>query len=343
LMVSVGGALGGVFVCLIAPHVFRWYLELPIGLTSCALLAAIVLWRENAGFFNRFTWSLFWSLACVGLILFFTREVREKFADAALMERNFYGVLKIVNQDMNDPDIATRELVNGTIDHGEEFLSPAKRMLPTTYYGPNSGVGLALKVAQKRGPIRVGVIGLGAGTIAAYGRAEDHYTFYDINPLVIELSRSQFYFLRQTPAQVEIVPGDARLSLERQSPQNFDVLAVDAFTGDSIPVHLLTREALLLYFRHLKPDGVLAVHVSNKYLDLEPVVLKVAASIGKPTAMIENEADDDNDVFFADWVLVTSQGAVLDAPEIKGAAVEPEKKNVRAWTDDYSSLFGLMK
>ncbi|MGD0696759.1 MAG: fused MFS/spermidine synthase [Terriglobia bacterium] len=343
LMVALGGALGGVFVCLIAPHVFRWYLELPIGLTGCAVLVAIALHRDPGSAFNRSIWRPVWLLAILVLAVFFITETRKKFADAALMVRNFYGVLKIINADETEPEKATRELVNGTIDHGEEFLAPARRMQPTTYYGPNSGVGLALKVAQRKGPIQVGVIGLGAGTLAAYGRAGDLYTFYEINPLVIDLARVQFYFLRDSPAALEIVPGDARLSLERQAKQEFDVLAVDAFTGDAIPVHLLTREAFLLYFHRLKPDGVLAVHVSNKYLDLEPVVQRVASSIGKQAVTVQSEDDEENDVFFAHWVLVSGRSEFFNEPEIKAAGVEPEKDHGRLWTDDYSSLFGLMK
>lgn len=346
VMASLGGALGGVFVCLIAPHVFRWYMELPIGMVSCALLVLVVLRRDPTGTVYSPRWRPSWLLAAmltVLLIVFLATEIRKKNSDAALMVRNFYGCLKIINEAVADPEDATRELVNGTIDHGEEFMAPSKRRLPTTYYGPKSGVGLALKVAGRKGPLHVGVIGLGAGTLAAYGRAGDLYTFYEINPLVIELACTQFYFLQDSPAALEIVPGDARLSLERQPPQNFDVLAVDAFSGDAIPVHLLTREAFLLYFRHLKPDGVLAVHVSNKYLALEPVVWHLAGALGKKAVTIENDEDVDNNIFLADWVLVGAHSEFFEEPEIKGAAVKPEKVRGRLWTDDYSSLFGLIK
>jgi SAM-dependent methyltransferase len=346
VMAALGGALGGVFVCLIAPHVFRGYMELPIGLVSCALLVLVVLRRDPAGTVHSPRWRPSWLMATlltVLLVVFLTTEIRKKISDAALMVRNFYGCLKIINEDVSDPVDATRELVNGTIDHGEQFMAPSKRRLPTTYYGPKSGVGLAIKVAGRAGPVHVGVIGLGAGTLAAYGRAGDLYTFYEINPLVIELARTQFYFLQDSPAALEIVPGDARLSLERQSGRNFDVLAVDAFSGDAIPVHLLTREAFMLYFQHLKPDGVLAVHVSNKYLSLEPVVWRLADALGKKSVTIESDEDSEHNIFFADWVLVGSRSEFFEEPEIKGAAVEPEKKHGRLWTDDYSSLFGLMK
>jgi hypothetical protein len=162
--------------------------------------------------------------------------------------------------------------------------------------------------------------------------------------LVVELARSQFYFLNDCPAQIEIVPGDARLSLERQPQQDFDVLAVDAFSGDAIPVHLLTREAFILYFHHLKPGGVLAVHVSNRYFKLEPVVQRIADSLGKQAIKVNNEADDDNAVYDADWVLVGGRLEFFNAPDVKAASTPmPEVSNVRLWTDDYSSLFGVLK
>ena len=143
--------------------------------------------------------------------------------------------------------------MNGTIDHGLQFLSPARRDLPTTYYGPDSGIGITLKAAGATSPLNVGVIGLGVGTLAAYGRQGDRYKFYEINPLVVQLANQEFSFLRDSEAKIDIVLGDGRLSLEQEPPQGFDVLVVDAFSGDSIPVHLLTREAFELYFRHLKP------------------------------------------------------------------------------------------
>ncbi len=150
---------------------------------------------------------------------------------------------------------AVTQLRNGTVVHGEEILDAARNDVPTTYYGQQSGVGIALLFARQAGNIRVGVIGLGIGTLARYGQKGDHYFFYEINPLVVDLANKLFDFLGQSEAQVDIIPGDGRLSLERQSPQGFDVLVVDAFSGDAIPVHLLTREAFELYFRHLKPRG----------------------------------------------------------------------------------------
>jgi SAM-dependent methyltransferase len=216
-------------------------------------------------------------------------------------------------------------------------------MQPTTYYGPDSGVGLALRFCCD-GSRRVGVIGLGAGTLAAYGKAGDSFRFYEINPQVIELARSSFTFLGDSPAQIDVALGDARLSLEREPPQQFDVLAVDAFSGDAIPVHLLTREAMALYFRHLKPNGILAVHTSNTHLELAPVVKQLADSAGYPSRLISSDDDDDNLVSNADWVLVTRNQQFLDLPALH---LDEESISVpdglRPWTDDYNNLFRILK
>jgi SAM-dependent methyltransferase len=248
-----------------------------------------------------------------------------------------------VTQDgqLRDP-FATRTLVNGTITHGMQYLAADRRRLPTTYYGRQSGVGLAIE-NTRHSTQRVGVIGLGAGTIAAYGRPGDYYRFYDINPQVIEIARRQFNYLLDCPAKVDIVLGDARLSLEREPNQNFDVLAVDAFSSDSIPVHLLTVEAFRLFFRHLRPDGILAVHVSNSHLKLEPVVERLATALGKQNILVDTD-DGEDLVYGASWVLVTGQPDVLRQPALAAAghAIDP-KSGLRTWTDDYSNLIQILK
>jgi spermidine synthase len=192
--------------------------------------------------------------------------------------------------------------------------------------------------------MRVGVIGLGTGTLAAYGRPGDYYRFYEINPLVLQIARTEFSFLKDSMAKVEVAMGDARLSLEREQPEYFDVLAVDAFSGDSIPVHLLTREAFALYFRHLKPTGVLAVHVSNKYLELQPVVHMEAEVFGRRAIAVDTEDDEATGTFGSTWVLLSGRPGFFDYPEVKAAAEEVQtKKGLRLWTDDYSNLFRILK
>jgi SAM-dependent methyltransferase len=343
LMISVGGALGGIFVGLIAPRVFRSYAEMPLSLTGCALVLSLVLYQTIS---NRTGKRL--SLLSVGFTMalgvhFIIDNVKSGHEDR-LQARNFYGVLHVQDSDPpTDPD-ATRTLTNGAIIHGEQFLDPKRRMAPTTYYGRDSGVGRAVREGQKRGPQRVAVIGLGTGTLAAYGRTGDVYRFYDINPLVEQLARSQFSFLAGSKAKVEVVLGDARLSLAREPKQDYDLLAVDAFSGDAIPVHLLTLEAFRLYFHHLKPEGVLAVHVSNRYVDLEPVVAAAAQSLGKEAVVVDSDADDSDDSYDASWVLVGDQRSALETGLMKGAA-EPLKPRpgLRAWTDDYSSLWPVLR
>jgi predicted O-methyltransferase YrrM len=262
---------------------------------------------------------------------------------ALVMVRNFYGVLRVNNVPPMGIRPAMKQLRNGTIIHGAQFLDAARRNQATTYFGPQSGAGVALLLARQRGNIRVGIIGLGAGTLASYGQKGDRYTFYEINPLVIDLAKTQFDFVRQSPAQVDIIPGDARLSLQRQAPQNFDVLLVDAFSGDAIPVHLLTREAFALYFRHLKPQGVLAVHVSNRFLDLPPVVDAAARAIGARAVKVTSPEDQANAIFRATWMLVDRPGASSGAAGLAETASSSEERIVSVWTDDYSNLISILK
>jgi spermidine synthase len=218
------------------------------------------------------------------------------------------------------------------------------RRRPTAYYGPSSGIGLALRDRGRGKPRRVGVVGLGAGTIAAYGRRGDHYRFYEINPLVVTLAGTEFSFLKDSGAEVEVMLGDARLSMESEPGRQFDVLAVDAFSSDSIPVHLLTREAFEVYFRHLKEDGVLAVHVSNKYLDLPPVVRLAALSFGKEAVMVDTEDEPENGLYGSTWILIAGRRGFAGKPALKKAGKPlAARENVHLWTDDYSNLFRILK
>jgi spermidine synthase len=209
---------------------------------------------------------------------------------------------------------------------------------------------LAIRAKGKTGPIRVGVIGLGTGAIASYGRTGDYYRYYELNPLVRRLSlpepataSTQFTFLADCKARHDVAMGDGRLSLEREAPEGFDVLAVDAFTSESVPVHLLTREALELYFRHLKPDGILAVNISNRFLDLEPLVDGQCRALGKTDRRVDNDDDESADVFSASWVLATSPANGFDKLILDGStAIQPGRK-IRLWTDDYSNLFQILR
>jgi hypothetical protein len=335
LLIAAGGALGGIFVGLLAPRLFPAVYELHIGLAACALLILFVLYQRSP------TWFIGASLT-VTFVFYLAWQVVHSASDYRYMVRNFYGELKIEQDDPSDPD-ALRKLIHGAINHGQQFLDSRRRDWPTTYYSRNSGVGLAIRDSQQRGPVRVGVIGLGTGTIASYGRPGDYYRFYDINPLVIRIARTWFSYVNDCKAQLDIVLGDARLSLEREPSQRFDVLAVDAFSGDSIPFHLLTVEAFQLYFGHLNSDGVLAVHISNKFLNLQPVVHGIAAFLHKDDGIIDTEDDDSSGVFGSTWVLVTSRPGFFSTPLLRAAAKSRPSPNLRVWTDNYSNLFQLFQ
>jgi SAM-dependent methyltransferase len=346
VMIAAGGALGGLLVGLVAPHLFNALYEMPLGLVACAVLVVWVL-RQDA----EIEWFQRWrqpvpivaAVLTVALAVFVGLQIRNSVRGTRELVRNFYGALRVRDNGPATQLDATRTLTHGTINHGEQFLNPARRDLPTTYYGPDTGVGLAIRERGKTRAIRVGVIGLGTGTLAAYGRLGDYYRFYEINPLVLRLAHTEFSFLGDSKAKVEVAMGDARLSLERESPENFDVLAVDAFSSDSIPVHLLTLEAMELYFRHLRPDGVLAVHISNRYLDLAPVLAGETRATGKVARLVDTDDDDTQDVFGATWVLMTSPASGFHGEELKNSTEIGSHRTVRLWTDDYSNLFRILK
>ena len=346
LMISAGGALGGILVALVAPRVFNGFYEMPLGLVACAAVTVLVLKQDDTLSWFRKWWQPAPAIGValtLALAVFVGLKIRDSVEGTRVMVRNFYGGLKVKDSGLAVQLDATRSLTNGTINHGEQYLNLARRDWPTTYYGPNTGIGIAIRDKQKTGAIRVGVIGLGTGTVAAYGRLGDYYRYYEINPLVLKLATSEFTFLTDCKAKHDVAMGDARLSLEREAPENLDVLAVDAFSSDAIPVHLLTKQAMDLYFHHLRPNGILAVHISNRYLDLEPVVEGEAEATGHVARMIDNADDEDTDVFGATWILVTAPKPGFDAQILGNSAAMETEKRVRLWTDDYSNLFQILK
>ncbi|MBI1872337.1 MAG: fused MFS/spermidine synthase [Acidobacteria bacterium] len=347
LMCAAGGAVGGVFVGLVAPRLFRMYVELPYGLVACALLAAIVVRADPRSRLFRHWWHPGWlAMAALTVVLgwYVTRGLRDDASNSRVMVRNFYGVVQTYDTDTDNED-PIRKLRHGAITHGLQLLDPARRREPVSYYGPESAVSLVLRNPIRPSPRRVGVIGLGSGTLAAFGQPGDIFHFYEINPLVTAIARSEFTFLADSPATIDIVPGDARLSLEQAPAQRFDVLVIDAFSGDSIPIHLLTREAFELYFRHLAPDGVLAVHISNRYLDLRPVVSRAAEALGKATLLVETDDPDDGIIYGTTWVLVASRREVLERAPLgeAGSALDTAPARFRLWTDDYSNLLQVVE
>ena len=356
---SLGSVAGAAFVAILAPLIFSGFYELHVALGTCAILAVMVHRMDPASPFQQPGWRpalrVLHALAAIVILgLFFLARAESAYTNR--MVRNFYGVLRVSDEiapnvvllksdaQPEPDDLRFRRLMNGTITHGLQFLTPSRRDQPASYYSPNSGIGVAFAALASRGPLRVGIIGLGVGTIAAYGRSGDECTFYEINPLVVQIAQQDFSFLRDSKARIAFELGDARLTLERLPRQQFDLLAVDAFSSDSIPVHLLTIEAFQLYFRHLRPGGILAVHISNRNLYLDPVVAAAAQKLGKDAVLVESPGDRANEIFLARWILLANRGAFQQLPAI-GKAGKPPKASVhvRLWTDSYSSLFSIMK
>ena len=265
--------------------------------------------------------------------------------DVVSRTRNFYGVLTVYEHDRDNPESHHVLLQHGQITHGLQLLDPQRVAWPTSYYGEDSGVGLAIK-ALPAASRRLALVGLGAGTVAAYGRLGDTLRLYEINPEVVRLAQSPFRYLSNCLGKVELVPGDARLSLEREPPQNFDLLVLDAFDSDAIPIHLLTREAFEVYQRHLKPDGLIAIHVSNRHVDLLPVISNVARCFHYSSALIDYAAPEQKWwVYTCTWVLVARNHEVLSSPAIRGAAAQVgmTANRIQLWTDEFASVFPILK
>jgi len=362
LIVALGGALGGVFVNLIAPILFKGYWEFHGALVATVALFGFCLFRKMEPtpsplvlLYGKIVWA-----GCIGALAgFLSLHILQQEKSSILTTRNFYGVLRV-----NETDIgtkwATRSLYHGRITHGEQFLTPLQRAYPRLYYGPHSGISLAIRRHPKQlgsniledstqqGSLHVGGIGLGVGTIATYSRPGDTYRFYEINPEVDRIAKEYFTYLQDGKGVQQVVIGDGRISLERElmndDRQLFDILAVDAFSGDSIPMHLLTREAFALYWEHLQPGGILALHISNLHLDFSPVVRTLAKELGKRAVWIKDAGVQQRGTSYSDWVLVTSNETFLKDPFVY-SRIEPWstlKLKEILWTDDYSNLFRIV-
>ncbi|MBI3057346.1 MAG: fused MFS/spermidine synthase, partial [Betaproteobacteria bacterium] len=338
LMISLGGAVGGLLVGLVAPHLLTGYFELGIGLVACALL---LLYRT----FRIAWWTMLASAAVVGATAWGAgKAIDYQVSDSRVMMRNFYSVLR--TREYTEP-APFRSMVHGGIVHGGQLLDPGMRLAPSSYFGPNSGYG-RMFASLPDAPRKVGVIGLGAGSIIAYARKGDTFRFYEINPQVVELAQREFTFMADSPAKTEVVLGDGRLSLEREASQQFDVLAMDAFSGDSIPLHLLTREAMAIYLRHLKPGGVLAFQATNRFIDIAPVVASLAGEHGLTAVLISDSAGSEEGADYwisgTDQILVTSNRALLESGNIRAAGkVLAAPPGFRIWTDSFNNLLRVLK
>ncbi len=336
LIFAAGGAAGSFLVAIASPLIFSFNYDLALSFLITAVLALTISWSSGWG------QRLLWSTASLLLMILVFRIHSAYRWDTPVAVRNFYGSLR-VKQNYTD-GYMVRTLTSGTIQHGTQIFSPALKTTPTTYYAEDSGVGLTLRFCCLGRPRNIGVIGLGAGTVAAYGRSGDRIRFYEINPAVRPIAEHLFTYIRDSGAQITFAKGDARSSLAHEEPQNFDVLVIDAFSGDAIPLHLLTTQALAVYQRHIVPNGVLALHVSNQYVDLEPEIFQLSKASGMEAMTVWNPKNESRGEFSSTWVIVTNNDLFFQQPQVAGRVRPPhENLAVRPWTDDYSSLVPILR
>jgi spermidine synthase len=333
-----GGALGAFLIGIVSPLLFSFNYDLALTFFVTALLALAVTW--SSGWAQRLLWSTASILLLALVVMLHVAYQR----NTPLAIRNFYGSLRVRQSLSAYPGATMRTLTNGSIQHGTQIFSAELRRTPTTYYAEDSGIGLALRFCCEGRARNIGVVGLGVGTIAAFGQSGDRIRFYEINSAVTPIAQNLFTYLRDSGAQISIVDGDGRSSLSREQPQNFDVLVVDAFSGDAIPLHLLTTQALDIYKRHLAPNGILAFHISNQHVDLEPEIVLLARAGGMDVRRVASFANEERGEFTATWILLTNDSSFFAQPEVASRIRQPaEDLKVHLWTDDYSSLLPLLR
>ncbi|UCC88880.1 MAG: hypothetical protein JSV81_06135, partial [Anaerolineales bacterium] len=369
LMIALGGALGGIYVTLLAPYLFSTgFWELQFGLIACGVLFILIMQferlpprrkrqRKSRQRSAEKRWSfrpvvIVSSVAVLLLSSFIIMIIQTISSNALLATRNFYGVLRVSEINSDLPDLRAYQLTHGTTVHGFQFEADNLRDLPTTFYSEDSGVGLSiLNHPTRPGKLQVGALGLGVGVIARYGQPGDVFRFYEINPDVIQIAEGEagyFSFLANSQADIHVIPGDARVSLERElvnnGPQNFDLLVLDAFSGDVVPLHLLTKEAFEIYLKHLKQDGIIAIHVSNRYFKLDLQVYRLADEFNLGTALIEHRGDGIQS-YDSVWMLLTREQDFLNLPAIadRSAQRPPIPTSLSMWTDDFSNLLQILK
>jgi len=369
LMVAVGGATGGIYVTLLAPYLFpSGFWELQWGTIACGVLLAIIMQLERApaqrkrpgklrrqSVKNRSSVKPVVIVSSAGILILSTLIILVMQAissDTLLATRNFYGVLRVWEINTDQPGLRADQLTHGKTVHGFQFQADDLRRLPTTFYAEKSGVGLSiLNHPTRPGKLRIGVLGLGIGVLASYGQPGDVFRFYEINPDVIRIAEgrgSYFSFLKDSQADIQVVHGDARVSLERElvsdGPQNLDLLVLDAFSGDAIPLHLLTKEAFEIYLKHLKQDGIVAINVSNRNFNLDLEVYRLADDLNLGTALIEDVGDGVQS-YDSVWMLLTGEPDFLKRPAIAARSAQRPRipTSLPVWTDDFSNLLQILK
>ena len=354
LLVAAGGALGGALVGIGAPLALDGPWEYHFAWLAVASLVFYLISDGNRRLLTTPRGAAAWTLLLAlygGLAWALQADYKAQTLSRLVMARNFYGTLNIYESEFGGAPTLT--LLHGNIEHGFQFAEgDPRRNAPVSYYAADTGVGIAIRALRRRndardGAFNAGLVGLGAGIMAAWGRAGDNFVFYEINPLVARLSGEYFTYVSGSPAKLDLVMGDARLSLEREAAAGappLDLLVLDAFSSDSIPMHLLTTEAFDVYFKRLRPGGVLAAHISNRYVDLEPLLRGLAAGAGKRAVLVTSYDDEAAGGSGSDWVLVTDDVKFLREPLVREAATPwAEGRRPLVFSDQYSNLFRLLR
>ncbi|MEW6993596.1 spermidine synthase [Colwelliaceae bacterium MEBiC 14330] len=351
LIISLGGFLGSAFVAFVAQKLFSQFLEFPLAIVAVFLLIAATCKISP----SKVSWlapaSLRGFVVLTGLFIYINQlYIRNDIHS----ERNFYGILSV--KDVAIGDEKERRLIDGTTSHGTQSLQADKRHIPLSYY--RKGTGVALSFSQMRryktqtlpqaSTLNVGFVGLGAGTLAAYGQQGDHFTFYELNPAVIKAAENYFTYLGDSPAAIRLELGDARVSLAQEQSSNtnnlFDLLIVDAFSGDSIPQHLLTSEALSLYLENLTKEGIIVIHVSNSHLNLLPLMRGLAKEKQMAIRYFHTRAEQ-SEQHDTQWVWLSQNKQLLNSSLVKAYQSDwPDDSHKQVlWTDAHSSLISVLK
>ncbi|MDE0884164.1 MAG: fused MFS/spermidine synthase [Myxococcota bacterium] len=365
---SGGGALGGVFVGLVAPWIFNDYFELHTGYALTFALLFFTFRRDDDSWISSRAPK--WRAASVALSfsLILTIAVAATLEEAPgllLKERNFFGLHRVIEWETQKPEWARRILKHGSTVHGAQLLAERFQRRPISYYGAPTGIGLTMKRDAHAEPVKTGVVGMGAGSLAAYGRRGDTIRFYEIDPSVIRIaSQGQYFsFLPDSLAKIDIIPGDARLSLEAElrsgASQQFDLLVIDAFSSDAIPFHLITLEAFQLYLEHLAPEGLIAIHVSNRHFRLSPILYRIGDELGLSSISVDSPGLGLRVSTSAQWVLMSRDRGKLDAhahlitDRMAGLGLDPTRLSVGRleeaafakkplWTDEFNSVLDIL-
>lgn len=345
LAIAAGGAIGGIFVAVIAPLIFNVYHELHLGLLAAVGVLLLVQQGSSRAYcIRRYFWIT--ALLIVGTLgILFQGHKTVKGQTAIENTRNFFGTLTVWEEAANDPENHKLLLQHGTTFHGLQFQAPEKKLMPTAYYSPKSGIGLLLENMPKQEYRHIGIVGLGVGTLSIYGKPTDTIRFYEINPEVERLARKYFTYLSASPSEIEIALGDARMTLDRESPQNYDVLVIDAFSSDAVPIHLLTQEAFEIYLKHLAKEGILAFHISTMHLDLNSVIQKLGEHNQLITLSIENDEVVGLGALASEWILLSRSTDIQHIPSFQRyAGISPrDLSEIDLWTDDKVNLLEILK